>query len=186
MKLRNKKPLFRISLDAIFLAMYIGLSFASIRIPPIFEFTLKGLPLVLCAIFFGPYDAMAVAAGAELICQFIPFINPYGVTPTLPLWLIPSMLRGLTVGLLFREKDPMKQKPLWIITMVISCILVTSSTTGITILDGWIMEYDPRLTGINVLVKFVNSIVVAVIFTLVIPIITESLKHTKFIEKDSD
>ena len=186
MKLTNKKPLFRISLNALFLAMYIGLSFASIRIPPVFEFTLKGLPLVFCAIFFGPIDAMAVAAGGELICQFIPYINPYGITPTVPLWLLPVMLRGLIVGLLFKEKDPIKHKALWIVTMIVSCLAVTTANIGVTYLDGLIMEYPPELTGIKIVIKFVNSIVVAIIFTFVIPVITESLKHTKFIEKDSD
>lgn len=186
MKLTNKKPIFRISLNALFLAMYIGLAFLSIRLQPVFEFTLKGFSIVLSAIFFGPIDAIAIGAGGELICQFIPIINPYGITPTVPLWLIPQILRGLIVGLLFKEKDPAKHKVLWIITMIVSCLVVTASTTLITYIDALIMEYSHGLTALKILFKFINSVAVAFIFTFAVPVVTESLKHTKFIEKDSD
>lgn len=92
-----KTPFFsarRIALDAIMVALYVGLSFFSPIIAGV-KVTIEGLPVVMSAIIFGPADAILVGFLGEFINQMMTF----GFTPTTLLWIAPAVLRGLFIGI---------------------------------------------------------------------------------------
>ena len=84
----------RLALNAAMVALYFALSMLAISIGG-FKLTFEHLPIIICAAFFGPLDALLVGALGELINQMLTF----GFTPTTILWMTPAMFRGLSMGL---------------------------------------------------------------------------------------
>ncbi len=84
----------RLAINAALVALYVALSMLAVPIGG-FKLTFEHLPIILCAVFFGPADALIVGALAELLNQMLTF----GFTPTTLLWMTPAMFRGLSMGL---------------------------------------------------------------------------------------
>lgn len=85
----------RIALDAVLVAVYIVLStFLAINLGPI-KLTFEALPVVLCAMAFGPLDALLVGFLGEFLNQMLTF----GFTPTTLLWIAPIVIRGAVISL---------------------------------------------------------------------------------------
>lgn len=84
----------RLATDAILIALYIILSRLAIPFGGL-KITFEHLPVILCAVMYGPLDAMAVGGMGELFDQLLTF----GLTPTTLLWILPILFRGLAVGL---------------------------------------------------------------------------------------
>lgn len=84
----------RLAANAVLVALYVALSMLAVPIGG-FKLTFEHLPIIICAVFFGPIDAVIVGALAELINQMLTF----GFTPTTILWMAPAMFRGLSMGL---------------------------------------------------------------------------------------
>ncbi len=84
----------RLALNAALVALYFALSMLAVPIGG-FKLTFEHLPVILCAVFFGPVDAVIVGALGEFINQMLTF----GFTPTTILWMTPAMFRGLSMGL---------------------------------------------------------------------------------------
>ena len=84
----------RLALNAAMVALYFALSMMAVPIGG-FKLTFEHLPIILCAVLFGPVDALIVGALGEFINQMLTF----GFTPTTILWMAPAMIRGLSMGL---------------------------------------------------------------------------------------
>ena len=84
----------RLVLNAAMVALYFALSMMAVPIGG-FKLTFEHLPIILCAVLFGPVDALIVGALGEFINQMLTF----GFTPTTILWMAPAMIRGLSMGL---------------------------------------------------------------------------------------
>lgn len=84
----------RLALNAAMVALYFALSMLAVPVGG-FKLTFEHLPVILCAAFFGPVDAVIVGALGEFINQMLTF----GFTPTTILWMAPAMIRGLCMGL---------------------------------------------------------------------------------------
>ena len=91
---KTRFPVRRIALNAVMVALYIGLSLFSIPLGGL-KITVEALPVIICAIAFGPVDAAIVGFLSEFLNQML----TYGFTPTTLLWVLPSVVRGLFVGL---------------------------------------------------------------------------------------
>ena len=165
------------------LALFIILNYASFNLQFV-KFSLKGLPVIFVSVVFGPLSGMLVGGLGELINQLV---SPYGITATTPLWIIPWVLQGLIVGLLFKQKHVKTHPVLWILTVILCCIVVTSVNTLVIWVDGLIMGYNPNLTKINILIRFVGSIGSAVLYVVITPFLFEPLiKQGKFdVEKEA-
>lgn len=92
----------RITLNAIMVALYVGLSLFSFIIGGV-KVTIEGLPIVICAVALGPIDAALVGFLGEFMNQML----TYGFTPTTLLWILPALVRGLFIGLCLL---PMKKR----------------------------------------------------------------------------
>ena len=88
------------TLMALSLALYVALSYASIN-RQFIKISLTGLPIIFIAVVYGPIEGMLVGGIGEFFCQLV---SQYGLTPTTPLWVLPAIVRGLIVGLLFKQK----------------------------------------------------------------------------------
>ena len=84
----------RLAMNAVMVALYFVLSMMAVPVGG-FKLTFEHLPIILCAVFFGPLDAVIVGALGEFINQMLTF----GFTPTTILWMAPAMIRGLSMGL---------------------------------------------------------------------------------------
>ena len=84
----------RLVLNAVLVALYFAMSMLAVSIGG-FKLTFEHLPIILCAAFFGPLDAVVVGALGEFINQMLTF----GFTPTTVLWMTPAIFRGLSMGL---------------------------------------------------------------------------------------
>ncbi len=84
----------RIVMGSLMTALYLGLSMLlTIPLGPL-KITIEALPVVICAVIFGPLDAAIVGLLGEFLNQLL----TYGITPTTALWVLPSVVRGLMVG----------------------------------------------------------------------------------------
>ncbi|MGM9668484.1 MAG: ECF transporter S component [Faecousia sp.] len=82
-----------IALDAVMIALFVGLSFFSFIIAGV-KVTMEDLPVVICAVVLGPIDAAIVGFLGEFLNQIL----TYGFTPTTLLWILPAVVRGLFAG----------------------------------------------------------------------------------------
>ena len=92
---KSKFPIKRIALDAVMVALYVALALCSVTLFNSIKITFEALPIVICALIFGPVDAAIVGMLSELLNQILTF----GLTPTTVLWVLPAVVRCLFVGL---------------------------------------------------------------------------------------
>ena len=179
MKLRKEGQVFRITLLGMCLALFIVLNYASfVLFPPAIKFSLKGLPIVFISVVFGPWYGALLGGVGEFICQLV---SEYGLTPTTPLWILPWVAEGIIVGLFFKHKDVRKNPVLWVITVVVSCIAVTTLNTFALWIDSVVVGYNPKLTAVTIPLRFVNSVVTSIVTGVLIPVFfTPLIKQGKF------
>lgn len=89
----NCFPVKRIAIDAVLIAMYFGLSWASVEIGGI-KLTFVGLASIIAAMVYGPIDGFLVGFFGAFCEQML----KYGFTATTLLWLLGPAMRGLVVG----------------------------------------------------------------------------------------
>lgn len=97
----NRFPVKRIAIDAVLIAMYFGLSWASVEIGGI-KLTFVGLASIIAAMVYGPLDGFLVGFFGAFCEQML----KYGFTATTLLWLLGPAMRGLVVGcakLIFKQ-----------------------------------------------------------------------------------
>lgn len=87
-------PVKRIALNAVLIALYTGLTFLTVPMGGL-KITVEALPVIICAVAFGPVDAAIVGGLSEFLNQML----TYGFTPTTLLWVLPAVVRGLFIGL---------------------------------------------------------------------------------------
>jgi len=167
MKLKNKSLIFRMTLLALCVALFVGLNFISIDLKFI-KISVKALPIIFIAVLYGPIEGALVGGLGELICQLF---SPYGLTVTTPLWILPFIVQGLIVGFMMKQKNPKDHIVLWVITVIVSCLTVTGINTFSIWLDAKIFEYPSQLTFISIILRFVGSIISSVVYGLIVPLV---------------
>ena len=135
----------RIALDAVMIAVYIVLStMLSISLGSSMKITLEPLPVVFCAVAFGPLDAFLVGFFGEFLNQML----TYGFTPTTLLWVAPIVVRGLVIAfsakLMKRRLSPAhihKNMPLLIAVSIVAGILHSVINTVALLVDSKLFSY---------------------------------------------
>jgi ECF transporter S component (folate family) len=160
------------------LALFIVLNYASFYITPTIKFSFKSLPVIFISVVFGPWHGAILGLTGEFFSQLI---SPYGLGPTTPLWILPWIAQGLIVGFLFKQKDVRTHKIRWIITVAISCIVVSTFNTFAIWVDYKLQGHPKTLFELNVIGRVVNSLASIIINALLIPIFfTPLIKQGKF------
>lgn len=179
----------RMVLNAVMVAVYVVLSlpFMVISVGGL-KVTFEHFPVVLCAVLFGPVDAMMVGALGEFINQ----ITSFGITPTTLLWILPIVARGLVVGLCFkclkkgmgqaaiiRKKVPMV---FWIVCIISGIISSLFNTLALYVDSKLFGYYTFALVFGALAVRLLLSAVTSVVIAIAIKPILHAFRHESFIE----
>lgn len=167
-----KKNIRRLVGMAIYIALYIILSRFSLNFGPI-KITLSGLPIILAAIMFGPLDGFIVGLIGAFIGQFL---DGYGLTPTTILWILPAALRGLIVGGLMKNKDPLEDSQIFILSIILSSLVVTFVNTFNMYVDSKLYGYYTYYYVFgSFLTRIIISILTSIVYIILTPLIIEPL-----------
>ena len=139
-----------------------------------FKFTLEAFPILVAGFLMGPLEGFLVGGLGSFIYQL--FFSGYGFTPTTLLWVLPHAARGLLVGFLAKDK---KNMPVWQIVLicVLSALLVTALNTLALYVDSRMYGYySDKLVFGSLLLKIASGAILAVLFSLIMPLLIERLK----------
>ena len=176
----------RIAMNAVMIGVYVVLSMLAIPIGG-FKITFEHFPVVLCAVIFGPVDAMLVGGIGELFNQ----LTTFGVTPTTVLWVLPIVFRGLILGLcvkIFKKQmDSVairgKKFPVvFLCVCVISGILSSFLNTFALYIDSKMFGYytDALVFG-SLSVRILLSSITSVIIGLTIKAVVHALYKSRLV-----
>ena len=152
----------KMTLEAMFAAIYVVLSFMTIRLGNV-SITLAPLPIILMAVLFGPLPAAASCLIGEAILQFA----LYGFSPTTPIWMIGPVLRPLFVGLMAKLVRNIERKPaIFLSTAVFGSVLTTTGNTLALWLDSLIVGYPYEFVVVETLIRLGVGILAAALLGL--------------------
>jgi uncharacterized membrane protein len=164
-------------LDAMFIALYFLLAKLSFPIGNI-HLTLASLPLVISALLLGVRSTVVVALLGEFLNQLL----GYGLTLTTPIWMLPPLIRGLTialVGYFCQKKGEALENHLvlYYITIVSAALLTTAANTLALYLDAIIIGYPVALVWLETLIRFLVGMGSAIIVALLARPLLKVAKH---------
>ncbi len=162
----------RLVTNAILIAIYVVLSFYSIRLG-FLTLTFAALPVLVAGLLFGWADGLAVGAVGGLLNQLL----TYGFGPTTLMWMLPSMARGVMVGLYAQRRGFTLSLKQTAGIVLASCLVVTTINTIAIHIDGLIYHYPTGLTAGVIALRFVSSAIMAAVYTLVAPKTVELLRR---------
>ena len=140
-----------------------------------FKFTFEAFPILLAALLYGPVDGLIVGTLGSTIYQVL--FSGYSITLTTPLWILPHALSGLIVGLYAKAHDFNLSSKQTIFICCLSAILVTSLNTLALLVDSKIYGYYSKaLVFGSIPLKIVAGIILAVIYSSIIPKLTERFR----------
>ena len=177
-QVKSSENIKMICLAGVMAALYVGLDFLAVSVSAPFGNNLKvsisGLPIIIVALFCGPWWGAATGFIGAFIGQMI----SYGMGPTTLLWVLPAMARGLSMGYLFRLFKRSTKPGILTIETCISSLIVTALNTVALLIDQWMYGYSSYYAiWIAVPGRIVAGILTAIIFSLMLPTILNSLKN---------
>ena len=177
----------RITLDAIMIALFFGLSCLSFIVAGV-KVTVEDLPVVISAVIFGPIDAVLVGFLGEFLNQML----TYGFTPTTLLWILPAVVRGLFIGVFIHamkkrhttEAIFQTKRTIWIfIICAISGILASICNTFAYYVDSTMYGYYQYELVFGVFwVRILIGIIASSVMAAVSIPITLALKRARLIQ----
>ena len=141
---------------AVLIALYTVLSLFSANLGLI-KLTFESFPVLVAGLLVG--------AVGGLLNQML----TYGFTVTTLMWILPNAVRGLLVGLYAKKHGldlTMKQTAGIVLA---TSLLVTALNTVALYIDSQIFHYPISLTVGAIALRFLSSVVMAAIYTLVTP-----------------
>ena len=147
---------------AVLIALYTVLSLFSANLGLI-KLTFESFPVLVASLMFGWVDGLLVGAVGGLLNQML----TYGFTVTTLMWILPNAVRGLLVGLYAKKHGldlTMKQTAGIVLA---TSLLVTALNTVALYIDSQIFHYPISLTVGAIALRFLSSVVMAAIYTLV-------------------
>lgn len=141
---KNDYLIRRLCIDGMFVGLYVVLAYSLnfALIGTSFRISFAAICVILAALLYGVGDALVIALIGEFVLQLL----NYGVTITTPLWILPSALRALVLGIpatIFLKKGDRLQNHfvLYLILSLVAALLVTAANTGVSFLDAAIFGY---------------------------------------------
>ena len=178
--LSARNHVYRLTLDAFFVALYVVLgTFLSFKIPGAIQISFSTIPILLCAFLLKPADAIAVAFVGTFLEQVLD-PSPFGFY-TLPMWLIPGIAMACVAGFGAQWAAKCKQTSTRIVLTlaVIVCaeIVLTALNTCALYLDGYFLGYAVKALNLLMPMRLLNLAVRAAISCLLIPLLTIPLRR---------
>lgn len=164
----SRKPVFstrRLTMNAVFIALHVVLDMASIYIGNEIKLSFASFPLLCATLLFGVGDGIYVAAIGEFLYQIL----MYGLGPTTLIWMLPPIVHAATAGLCarrFGNAPDLKQTGL---IVLISGLVAAVLTTGVIYIDAQVWCYPSGLTGMVIVFRFINTLIMCAIYTAIVP-----------------
>ena len=177
-KAKSSNNIKMICLTGVMAALYVCLDFLAVSVSAPFGNNLKisvsGLPVIIVAIFYGPWWGAATGFIGAFIGQLI----SYGIGPTTLLWVLPAVARGITMGYLFRAFKRSTKPSILAIQTCISSLVVTLLNTGALLIDQMMYGYSSYYAiFVAIPMRIIAGILTALVFSLMLPTIINSLNH---------
>lgn len=174
----------RIAFDGMLAAVYFALSWLVVNTGSL-KFTFTSLAIVVAALLFGVGDACAVALVGEFLYQVIVF----GVTATMPLWLVPPVLHALFLGLfalLLSRKTPLVDRTVPCFAVCLGCGLLNTlfNTTALYFDSKYWGYYQYHMVFGLALVRAAVGLATALIVTAVAIPLVRTLREKGFAPKN--
>ena len=176
----------RLATDAILAAMFFALSMLAVEVAGV-KITFVSLATVICAMIYGPVDALIVA----LLGAFMEQMLKFGFTATTALWIMPAAIRALIIGMstvVLKKQMSLefvleKKKPYEYFAVSIVAGLVTSlANTAVYYVDAKIFGYYSYALIFGVLgVRLLSGIIASFITAVVALPILAALRKTNYI-----
>ena len=178
--LSARNHVYRLTLDALFVALYVVLgTFLSFKIPGAIQISLSTLPLLLVAFLFTPADAAAVALIGTLLEQILD-PSPFGFA-TLPMWLIPgvAMATVAAFGAIWANRQAKRSTVLIFtcVTVVIAEFLYTGLNTVALYLDGYLLNYPVKALHLLLPTRILNCGVRCAISSILVNLLLPPLRR---------
>ena len=165
----------RLTSLAMLIAIYVVLSILTPVKIANFKFTFEAFPILVAGLLLGPIDGLIVGTLGSFIYQLL--FSGYGITATTPLWILPHALSGLIVGLLAKKFNYELDFKRIVIISIISAFTVTALNTLALYVDSKLYGYySSALVFGNLLVKIFIGIILAFIYSSVLPKLLDYLK----------
>ncbi len=166
----------RLTTLAMLIALYVVLSVLTPIKLQNFKFTFEALPVLIGALLGGPLDGLAVGGIGSFIYQLL--FSGYGLTVTTPLWVLPHALSGLIVGLYAKARRYDYSFVSVVIIAALSALLVTALNTLALYIDAKVFGYYSNALVFGSLpLKILTGIILAVLFSLILPQLLKTLKR---------
>lgn len=164
-------------------AMYVGLDFLAVSISVPFagnlKISLSGLPVLVMAVFGGPVWGAATGFTGAFVGQVL----TYGFSATTILWILPAVMRGLSMGLLFRAFRGSTKFHILALETCLTSVLVTLCNTGAMLVEQMLYGYYQSFFAIYVAIppRILVGIVTAVVYAVLLPRILDALHQRNII-----
>lgn len=168
---KSSKKLRILVYDALLIAIFVLLSaYLKIEVSNV-KITLAALPIILSAFFLGTANTVIIAVIGEFLFQLL----SYGITPTMPFWMFPGILRGILlcvlIGLFKRKYNgniPSFKTYEYAIIIFVTAIIVLISNTAVIAFDAIIYHYysNAYVFG-NLFFRFLAMCFSCVVYTVV-------------------
>ncbi|MCQ2385943.1 MAG: ECF transporter S component, partial [Clostridia bacterium] len=164
----SHNKILRLCTDAVLAALFFALSLFSIKVGDVFKFTLSSFPILLAGLLFGLPDACAVAVIGAFLEQAL---SSYGLPPTTPLWLLPAIVRALTIGIYAAACRKTYRYYSVILVCVLSSFLVTVTNTAVMYLDSVILGYYSYAYVFGAIIpRFISGLLTGVLYGVLCPL----------------
>ncbi|MFA6829916.1 MAG: ECF transporter S component [Bacilli bacterium] len=161
--MRRNKIIIRLALDSILSALYFILAFLTVSFGNI-HLTFASLVIVFAATAIGLPDSIGIALLGEFLIQVL----SYGITITTPLWILPPVIRALTIALFSyfykRKKDNIQNHlPVYFFALIFASILTTLGNTLVMFLDAYIFQYTYAFVIYESIIRLLLGIATAIV-----------------------
>jgi len=166
----------RLTILSMLIAMYCVLAILTPIKVMSFKFTFEAFPILVASLLLGPVDGLIVGGVGSFIYQIL--FSGYGFTATTLLWVLPHAFSGLIVGL-YAKKHNFKCSTLQIIFItIISALSVTCLNSLALYIDSKLLGYYTfSLVFGSIILKFITGIILAILYSLIIPKLISLLRQ---------
>lgn len=171
-KQKTKTIVFVAIFSAIF---YLFSIYGSLKINNYIKITFQNLPIYISGILFGALVSSLVGTVGMFISQLL----TYGITSTTILWVFPYTVAGFLAGTLYKKyKDKLNNNINMFLYLFIIHLVITVLNIIALYIDSKVFGYYNIATVFfTIPIKLVNSILISILYTFVIPVIVKTIKR---------
>ncbi len=170
----NKSHVYRITVDAMFVALFVVLATVLSFETPLFKISWTSLPVLLCAFLMRPVDAVAVALLGSFLDQMLYGLNAQTLFFMLPFVLL-AVVSVLLANTFCRDGTPWKI----VVALVLSELVLTVSNTFSLYFCGYILAdvTEPSLLLWGFLMRTPQALPRMVLSAIFIPVLLKPLRR---------